>query len=155
MATEVLGPPEPNATVPANGVSAPEVQRAPEPTVASLVSGIITDAQQLIQQQVAMFRQEIHDDVRKAKEGAKALALGVALTLAGTVLLLLMLPLALHAAVPELPLWACYGIVGGVVTIGGAFVIRASFKKLESFDPLSDQSAKGVKENWQWTSNPK
>ncbi len=155
MANEVRSPPEPNAAVPANGVLATEGSHPPEPTVTALVSGIITDAQQLIQQQFAMFRQEIHQDMGKLKSGALSLALGVGIAGGGGVLVLLMLPLLLYAEVPGLPLWACCGIVGAVLTALGAGVAYASVKKLESLDPLSDQSAKGLKENWQWTSNPK
>jgi len=154
MANEGQSPPERNARIPVNGTSANDVG-PPERSVTTLVSGIIADAQQLIQQQFTMFRQEIRDDLRKAKEGALSLAAGVGISLAGGVLLLLMLPLLLNWAAPELPLWACFGILGGVlVTLGGALVY-AGVKKLESFNPLSDQSVQTMKENLQWTTNPK
>jgi len=139
-----------------NGVVVAEAPpAAAEPSVTSLVSGIIVDAQRLIQQQFAMFRHEIRTDVRKAKEGALGLVLGLGITLIGGVLLALMLSLALQEAVPGLPLWTCFGIVGAALTILGGIVVYASIKKLESFDPLSDQAAESLKENWQWKSNQK
>jgi Putative Actinobacterial Holin-X, holin superfamily III len=155
MASDLQRPPEPNVTAPVNGIIATDGQSPPERSVTTLVSGIIADAQQLIQQQFTMFRQEIRDDLRKTKEAALSLALGVGISLVGSVLLLLMLPFLLYWAVPALPLWACFGIVGGVLTTLGGALVYAGVKKIESFNPLSDQSAQTMKENLQWTTNPK
>jgi hypothetical protein len=155
MATDVQTRPELDISALPNGISANDVQALPERSVTTLVSGIIADAQQLIQQQFAMFRQEIRDDLRKSKEAAIALAVGVGIAVVGTVLLLLMLPLLLHSAVPDLPLWACCGIVGGLLAALGGTLVYAGVKKFESFHPLSDQSVEAMKENLKWTTNPK
>jgi hypothetical protein len=154
MATDVLSPPEPVAAAPVRGVITDEGQSAPERSVTTLVSGIIADAQHLIQQQLAMFRQEIRDDLRKSRDAALALAVGIGITLVGSVLLLLMLPLLLHWAAPELPLWACFGIVGGVLTALGGILVYAGVKKFESFNPLSEKSIEAFKENLKWTTSP-
>ena len=155
MTNNVQSSPGSNVMAPVNGVIANDVKSPPEQSFTTLVSGIIADAQQLIQQQFAMFRQEIRDDVRKSKEAAILLGAGVSIGLASSVLLLLMLSHLLHWAVPELPLWACFGIVGGVLgTLGGALVY-AGVKKLGSFNTLSGPSAQTMKENLQWTTNPK
>jgi hypothetical protein len=155
MATDVLSPPEPVAAAPVRGVITDEGQGPPERSVTTLVSGIIADAQHLIQQQLAMFRQEIRDDFRKSRDAALALAAGIGITLVGSVLLLLMLPLLLHWAAPELPLWACFGIVGGVLTALGGVLVYAGVKKFESFNPLSEKSIEAFKENLKWTTSPK
>jgi hypothetical protein len=152
---DVLSPPESSVATPVNGVPASDVQRLPDPSVTSLVSGIIADLQQLIQQQLAMFRQEIRDSVRKTKEAAQSLAAGAAITWAGSGLLVVMLPLLLHWAVPALPLWACFGIVGGVLAALGWALLSAGAKKLESIHPLPDKSTDALKENLKWTTNPK
>jgi hypothetical protein len=39
-----------------------------EPSVTSLVTGILGDAQELIKQQIALVRTEVHDDLRRTKE---------------------------------------------------------------------------------------
>ncbi len=147
--------PAPSASAPATAGTAAAVPAPPETSIAGLLSGIVADAQQLIQQQFAMFRQEIRNDVGKIRDGSSTLALGAGITLVGSILFLLMVPLLLHAVVPALPLWACFGMVGGPLAALGGFVMYVGLKKLESFDPLSDQSAKALKENWKWTSNPK
>jgi hypothetical protein len=155
MATNVQSPPEPIATASVRGVIADDVLGSSERSVTTLVSGIIADAQHLIQQQLAMFRQEIRDDLRKAGFAALSLAAGAGITLVGSVLLLLMLPLLLNWAVPELPLWSCFGIVGGVLAAFGGVLVYAGVKKFESVNPLSDKSVEAFKENFKWTTTPK
>jgi hypothetical protein len=147
-----------------NGLSAPETVAAPgngivvsdsERSVTSLVSGIIADAQRLIEQQLTMFRQEIRDDLWKALWAAIPFAVGIFMTLIGAALVLLMLPLLLHWAVAELPLWACFGIVGGVLAAVGGILVFVAVKKFESFNPLGEKSMKAFKENLKWTTNSK
>jgi hypothetical protein len=155
MATDVQSAPEPIATASVRGVIAEDVQGPPERSITTLVSGIIADAQHLIQQQLAMFRQEIRDDLRKTRDAALSLAAGLGITLAGSALLLIMLPLLLNWAAPELPLWACFGIVGGVLAALGGVLVFVGVKKFESFNPLSDKSIAAFKENLKWTTTPK
>jgi hypothetical protein len=125
-----------------------------ERSVPTLMSGIIADVQHLIEQQLAMFRQEIRDDVRKGKKAALSLAVSAAIALAGGLLLLLMLPLLLNWAVPAWPLWACFGIIGGfLATLGGA-LLYVNARKIESFDLLSNQAVEAFKENLTWTTKP-
>ena len=155
MVNDVQNPPEPSVTAQVNGVIANDVQNPPERSITTLVGGIIADLQQLIQQQFTMFRQEIRDDFRKTKEAALPLAVGVGISLAGSVLLLLMLPLLLHWTVPELSLWSCFGIVGGVLAVLGGVLVHAGIKKFQAFNPLPDQSVEALEENLQWTMKPK
>ena len=155
MAHDVQSPPEPVAAAPVQGVITDEGQGPPERSVTTLVSGIIADAQHLIQQQLAMFRQEIRDDLRKSRDAALAMGVGIGITLIGSALLLIMLPLLLHWAAPELPLWTCFGIVGGVLTALGGVLVYAGVKKFESFNPLSEKSIEAFKENLKWTTSPK
>jgi Putative Actinobacterial Holin-X, holin superfamily III len=155
MAIDVQSPSEPSATAQRNGAIANDVHSPPDRSITTLVGGIIADAQQLIQQQFTMFRQEVRDDFRKTKEAALSLAVGVTISLAGSVLLLVMLPLLLHWAVPELALWACFGIVAGVLAALGGVLAYRGVKKFQSFNPLPDQSADAFMENLQWKTNPK
>jgi UDP-N-acetylmuramyl pentapeptide phosphotransferase/UDP-N-acetylglucosamine-1-phosphate transferase len=121
----------------------------------TLVSGIFADAQHLLQQQLTMFRQEIRDDLRQSKEAGLSLARGIGILLAGSILLLLMLPLLLHEALPELPLWACFGIVGGMFTAVGWVLVHLAAKKFGTLNPLSDSSIAAFKENLKWTTSSK
>jgi len=114
-----------------------------------LVGGIIADAQELMKQQLALFRTEVKEDVRKTKQAVIALVTGLALASVGATLLSLMLVYALEAAT-VLPLWGCFGIVGGLLAAGGGIAFYGALRKFNEFNPLPDESARALKENVQW-----
>ncbi|MBC7815655.1 MAG: phage holin family protein [Planctomycetaceae bacterium] len=127
----------------------------PNSTVTELVSGIVTDAQDLAAQQIALFRSEIRRDVRTAKEAAVNLGIGFVAMQIGGALLCLMLVHALVVVVPSLPLWVSYGIVGAVVVGAGAIPIVMGINKLKNLNPLPDEATQTLKENAKWLLNPK
>lgn len=126
-----------------------------EPSMTGLVTGIINDAQELFKQQLALFKQELKDDVRKTKEAAISLSAGLGIVLVGGLLWCLMLVHLLAWAFPSLPLWCAYGIIGLVFVAGGGALLYLGKKRFESFNPLPDQSVGALKENVQWIMNPK
>ena len=128
---------------------------APNSTVTQLVSGIVTDAQDLATQQISLFRSEFLRDLRKTKEGVLALAVGFALMQIGGVLLCLMLVHLLLVVVPTLSLWMCYGIVAVVVLGLAAIPISIGINQLKNLNPLPDEAAQSLKENAQWLMNSK
>jgi hypothetical protein len=154
MITEPASLPEAKGMAPVQPIPR-ELPGPSEPSLSSLVSGIIADFQKLIGQQLAMLRQELREDLHKTLVGARALIAGLVIVLVGGVFLLLMLPLLLHWAVPTLPLWACLGIMGGILLAVGGACIYAAYRTFESFNPLSDKSVEAFKENMQWTTTPK
>jgi len=129
-------------------------------SVAPLVAGVIDDLQELIKQNLALFKVEVREDFKKTKEAAAALGVGFGLAVVGALHLTLMLVFLLWWAfdsaarsAPGLPLWVCFAIVGGVFAgVGGALYFKGK-KKLDSFNPLPDQSAEALKENVQWIKN--
>jgi hypothetical protein len=123
-----------------------------EPSVTSLVTGIINDGQELIKQQIALVRTEIHDDLHKTKEAALSLVIGLGTALLGIVLLCWGIVYLLSWAT-NWPAWAWFLIVGGVIAITGGALIYAGKKRFESFNPLPDQSAEALRENVQWITN--
>jgi F0F1-type ATP synthase assembly protein I len=125
-------------------------QTEPTPGVTGLVTGIIHDAQQLIQQQMALLQHEIRSDFEKTKEAATSLVFSLPVLLIGGILLGQMLVYLLQGFFPELPLWGCYGIVGGVTTAVGTGLFYLGIKRFGSFNPLPDESAQAMKENVQW-----
>lgn len=115
--------------------------------VGQLLSGIIADAQDLIKQQLALFRYEIQGDMRRLREGFFLVAGGSAILLVGCVLLCLLLVYLLSWAVPSLPLWACYGIVGVPVVLIGGGLLRSGARKLKALDRPLEQSVQALKDN--------
>ena len=132
-----------------------DLQTESEVSVTKLVSGIFTDAQQLINQQLALLRHEIKDDLHKTKEAGLFLTLSIVIALVGSILLSLMLAELLSWTAPTLPLWASYGIVGALITAFGCGLFFAGIQKLKSLNILPDQSVQALKETIQWKTNPK
>jgi len=120
-----------------------------------LVSGIVTDTQELMKQQWQLLRHEVREDVRKTKEASAALVLGAALVAAGSLLLCHLLVYFVSWLMPTWPLWVCFGIVGLPIVLVGIALLFAAFNKLKSLNPLPDESAQALKENVRWITKPK
>jgi hypothetical protein len=132
-----------------------DLQTTHEPSVTELVTGIIADTQTLFKQQIEMLTHEIKNDFSKTREAGFMLGLGAGVGLVGALLLAWMLVLLTSLALPDLPLWACYGGWGTVLFIIGAGLAYLGKLKLDSFNPLKDETARSVKENMAWITNPK
>ena len=123
-------------------------------SVTSLVSGIIGDAQTLIQQQVALVREEIRTDLRKTKEAVSALAIGAAVAALAAGPLVFMFVALLHE-LAGWSWWASSGVVAAVFAVIGGGLIFTGVQRFRSFNPLPDQSVEAIKENVRWMTNPK
>jgi hypothetical protein len=90
-------------------------------------TGIDGDFHHIIQQQLALFKAELLQDLHQAKRALGSLACGVALLLLGGVLICFTAVHLLEWAFrPHLELWACYLAVGGVIAvIGGGLTYYA------------------------------
>jgi len=125
-----------------------------ERSVTSLVSGIVNDAQSLMQQQLALFREEIRTDLRKTKEAVTAIAAGGAVAALAVGPFVFMLVALLHE-LALWPWWASALLVGVVFAIVGGALIAVGVQRFRSFNPLPDQSVEALKENLQWIKHPK
>jgi hypothetical protein len=141
-----------------------EVHTSSEASTTSLLRGIINDTGDLIRQELRFAQAEFKADLRKSKEAATVLALGVGTAGLGALLLAVMLVFLLHwLTVPtgvqidpaRVPLWGCFGIVSAVFLATGAALVWMGYRKFESFNPLPDETAKTVKENVEWIMNSK
>jgi len=130
-----------------------DLQNPPEQNLTTLVTGILNDAQELFRQQANMLRAEVKEDLRKTKEAAFPLAIGVWLGALGSILL--GITLALLLAETGLALWACFAIVGVAFAAVGGGLVYAGKKRFAAFNPLPDESAEALKENLEWIAKPK
>ena len=120
-----------------------------QPSMASLVGGIINDAQQLIRQEVTLAKQEVKEELGKVKAVAASAAIALALAVVGGLLLCLMLVHLLQWATGWHD-WVCYGIVGGVfLAVAGALAAVAK-SKASQIDVVPRQTVESIKENVQW-----
>jgi len=101
-------------------------------TTASLLAGILTDVQVLIEQQIRLARKEIEEGVQRRLSAVRLLAAGGALCFLGSILesfavTYLLFWLASTAVDPavRLPLWACHAIVGTTAIVIGIVLMRA------------------------------
>jgi len=124
-----------------------------QPTMTELVSGILNDAQTLIRQQLDMLRVEFKEDLRRTKDAVKYIGVGIGLLTVGTLFLTISLVFLLKWLVPQLPDWACWAIVGGVITGLGVAAVYAGKRIFDSFNPLPDKSMHALQENVTWLTN--
>lgn len=140
-----------------NGAQAPPAtnRTAPtgQPTMTELVSGILTDAQTLVKQQVTMFRAELKEDIRRTKEATRYMGIGAALVAVGALLLIVSLVYLLQWFVPSLPEFACWAIVGGVITTAGVIALAVGQHLFNKFNPLPDKTFNALQENVTWIAN--
>jgi hypothetical protein len=53
-------------------------------------------------------------------------------------------------ALTGLPLWACYGIVGGVCAIVGVVLLYRGKQQMSQIDMVPQQTVETMKENVRW-----
>jgi hypothetical protein len=131
----------------------PENVQSEAPSMASLVGGIITDAQRLVRQEVALARREMQVELDKAKVASISLAAGAGLSMFGAIFLGLMVVFLLHE-VGGLAVWASFLIVGGVVAVAGAVLLYAGIQEVSTISLVPPQTAETLQENVQWLQNP-
>jgi hypothetical protein len=123
-----------------------DLKRRPEAGVVELVSGIITDVQVLIRQQLALFQYQMKGEIGHAREAGSLVAAGLAIVVVGSVVLCGMLVHLLARLAPGLPLWGCYGIVGAPVTALGGVLCLAGIHRFRYFNTPPAEPAQNLKE---------
>jgi hypothetical protein len=114
-------------------------------SMTALVSGILTDVQQLMAQQTRLLRLEIGEDLRKARTGSIFLGAGLGVTAVGGLLFCVMLPLLLQW-LTHWPEWVCFGIIGVLLLFVGGGAVFAALKKFQDAASLPE-STTTLKEN--------
>jgi hypothetical protein len=132
----------------------PENVRNAEPTMTSLVGGIIDDARHLLKQEVELAKNEIRQEIAKTKQGAVLLGVGLALTSVGSLLLCFMLTYLLNYLFPGIPLWGCFGIVGGVLAVGGGILLLSGVNQLGDVSLVPRRTVHELKETVSWSKTP-
>jgi hypothetical protein len=118
---------------------------SPSPSMTPLVSGILTDVQELMAQQARLLRLEIREGLRKARSGTIYLGVGLGIAAVGGLLLCVALPLLL-CTLTNWPEWVCFGIFGILFLFIGGGAAYAAMKMLQDVASLPD-STTTLKEN--------
>jgi uncharacterized membrane protein YqjE len=134
---------------------ATNLQTGQEPSVASLATGIIHDFQELVKQQLELFKHELKADVRKTREVVASLAVGLVLLSLGGIVVCFGLAELLFWLAPVLQRWGSYLIVGGLVSVVGVGLSYYGYQEFRASNLLPEESAEALKENLEWTTKPK
>jgi hypothetical protein len=134
----------------------PNVQTGSEPGLASLAAGILHDFQELFKQQLRLFKHELEVKFQKTTEASVFLVIGLLLLGLGGLMLCFGFAQLLEWGFPALHPWGGgYFIVAALAIIPGAILAATGRQQLESVNPLPEESAEALKENLEWTANPK
>lgn len=112
-------------------------------------TGLMGDLRTLLRQEVQLLRDELHQEVGKVRRAVVSLGIGIAVTVVGGLFALVMI-VQLLAHFTALPLWACYGIIAGLLLIVGVVMLVKGAQSLQSFDIVPRRTIQSVKENTQW-----
>jgi hypothetical protein len=127
---------------------------APEPTIVSLVGGIVNDVRALLKQELALAKREVTDELNKAKGVVILLGIGIGSAAVGGLLLVFMLVYLLHWASSErLPLWGCYGIVGAALMILAGGLLFFGKRRAGAVHLMPEQTIATMKDNVSWIKN--
>jgi len=106
-------------------------------SVTQLLTGIVSDAQDLGVKHLELFRSELLGEIHKTIAAFVALAIGFVLIQVGGLLIGQMLALMLVQFVPTLSLWQSYAIVGIFVLGVGAIPLAIGISRLRALRSLA------------------
>jgi hypothetical protein len=107
------------------------------------------DVRTLVQQEMALGRAEILQQINKTKRAAIAMSAGIGVAAVGVLFLLLLLVYAIHEP-GGLPLWGSFGIVGGVLFVVGCILFFVGKRQASQVSVVPRQTIESIKENVQW-----
>jgi len=128
----------------------PDIHLAdPQPSVASLVGGILADAQTLVRQEVALARREVAESCDKAQTGIVLIISAITVCGVGGVMLGFMLATLLHQFLLPNHEWACFGIVGLMFALVGGTLFYCGREKIKEVHLSLPQTVETLREDVQ------
>jgi uncharacterized membrane protein YqjE len=118
-------------------------------SVGSLLGSIVQDTRQLIVDQMNLFRVELKRDVTQAISALIPIGLGVLVLFTAQLLLGFGLAYLFVWWFPDLPQFAGFLIVGGVVAVIGALLVASGIYTIKSIKPAAT-ALQGLEENVKW-----
>ena len=110
------------------------------PGVASLVSGILEDAQKLVRQEIALARREFANACDRAKIGVALIVSAIPVLIMGAILLVIMMVKLLHQYVLHDYEWACFAIIGGLIVFAGGILVFSGLNQLNRIRSMLPQT---------------
>jgi hypothetical protein len=129
---------------------ASQVDTDPQAGIATLLSGIVQDARQLLIQQLTLFQVELKHDLHRTISASLSMVAGGMLCLVAVLTLAMAGGYFLSWAIPDLPVWGGFAIEGVCLAVLGGILFFIGKHKFDTFSVLPVESVKGLKENIQW-----
>jgi hypothetical protein len=120
-----------------------------KPGFAALLDALFRDATTLVRQELRLAAHELQQELGKTGTAVRAFSVGIALAALGGLLLILML-VHLLQALTGLPLWACYGIIGGLCAAGGIVMLLKGKRTVSDVHMVPRKTVETIKENATW-----
>jgi uncharacterized membrane protein YqjE len=122
--------------------------------VVSLVTNIISDAQELTRQQIELFKVEIQDGAKKAQTIGMFFAAAAVVAIIAGALLAFAAAGWLASVIPSLPEWGAQAIVGAVLALIAGALFGVCKQHFDSFSLVPEKSVEAMKENLEWKTRP-
>ena len=118
-------------------------------TITALMTDIVRDLRQLVAQELKLAKDEMLEELDKAKRSAIALSIGIGLITIGGLFLLLML-VHLVQWLTQWPLWTCYALVGGIFMVTGWLAMKKGQRTVHDIDVRPTRTIQTTKETMTW-----
>ena len=114
-----------------------------------LIKPIAQDAERLVGLHADLLRSELRQTASEVSPALVSLGAGAGLATAGGFLGSLMLVHGLHRST-RLPLWGCYGLVGGLLGAVGVGLMGTGARRLSSVSLIPYETIATLKEDLEW-----
>jgi len=114
-------------------------------TISSLAEGAIQDLEKLVRQNFELLQSEMTQQLEDVKNAALSMGVGAGLAATGVILGTVGLVHLVHRTF-RLPLWACYGLVGGALGAVGGELLCTGARKVADVQLIPRQTAEVLKE---------
>jgi len=127
-------------------------QDAATSEVGEVVGLIVHDVENLLDQHARLLRSELRQGLRAAPPALASIGAGASLAAIGGGLGVLMLVHGLQRST-RLPLWSCYGLVGGTFAALGAGLMASGTHKAAGLTLMPRETARALREDVAWIKN--
>ncbi len=128
-------------------MGAPAVAR--DASAAALLKGIIADVERLLQQEFALAREEVREDIERLSRAVLGLIVGAVVVAFGTSMLAVGFGRALTLWL-EWPTWTGYAVAGAALVILGAGVLVGARRAFQRLDLVPRKIVETIGEQVQW-----
>jgi len=115
-------------------------------SVTGLLSRLATDVSELTRGEMMLARAEISESVNDAKNGVISLAAGAIVLLVGLPILLASIAFAI-GGLTGIPLWVSFLIVGLIVSVIGAVMLKGASSKLSAENMSLNRTASSLEKD--------